>query len=165
MPVPAWLPEKVDTNGEWGDVLARLYRIFQIDFIGPGCYHQGSPVWWDTRNLDGEYQEGFWHLITRDNHAVGDRLFDPSRAECLPWCRPCLVNAPDVALKIWDYKESGNKMRTYVWLENNDYLIILERRSSRQGVIFFLITAYSVDGNDTRRKLQRKFEQRVVQNA
>lgn len=159
---PEWLPEKVDTNGEWGEVLKRLYQLFQIDFIGPGCYHLGRAVWWDNRKIDGEYEEGFWHLITRGNDAVGHRLFDSERAECLPWCRPCLVNAPDVALKIWDYRESDKRVRTYVWLENHDYLIILQKRSSRQGEIFFLVTAFSVDGNDTRRKLEKKYENRMA---
>lgn len=160
MAVPDWLPAKVDTNGEWAEVLERLYRVFQVDFIGPGCYFLNSPVWWDQRKLDGEHEEGFWHLITRENYAVGERLFEPERAECLPWCRPCLVNAPDPSLKIWDYREGRRKIRTYVWLESNDYLIILEKRPSRQGERFFLITAYSVDGNDTRGKLRKKFEKR-----
>jgi hypothetical protein len=70
------------------------------------------------------------------------------------------VNAPDPSLKIWDFREGRRKIRTYVWLESNDYLIILEKRPARQGDRFFLITAYSIDGNDTRRKLQKKFEKR-----
>ncbi len=162
MTTPVWLPDKIDINGGWDEVLDRLYKIFHIDFIGPGCYFQGNSVWWDRRKIEGRYEEGFWHLITRENYAAGDRLFDPKRAECLPWCRPCLVNAPDPGLKIWDYRESGKKIRTYVWLENKDYLIVLEKRSSRQGDIFFLITAYSVDGNDTKKKLLKKFEKRAL---
>ncbi|MGK2906442.1 MAG: hypothetical protein ACSLFH_08880 [Desulfuromonadales bacterium] len=77
MAVPDWLPAKVDTNGEWAEVLERLYRFFQVDFIGPGCYFLNSPVWWDQRKLDGEHEEGFWHLVTRENYAVGERLFEP----------------------------------------------------------------------------------------
>jgi len=59
MAVPDWLPAKVDTNGEWAEVLERLYRVFQVDFIGPGCFFLNSPVWWDRRKLDGEHEEGF----------------------------------------------------------------------------------------------------------
>ena len=63
MAPPAWLPKAVSVDGEYHEVVARLYKIFETDFkvarprLGPLL------VWWDKQILPGEqYEEGFWHL-------------------------------------------------------------------------------------------------------
>lgn len=156
---PSWLPEIVSVNGQWEQVLKRLYSIFERDFVRGGCRFQDMPVWWDRHKSDGdEYEEGFWHLITKmDNHS-GERLLDPRRAERLPWCRPTLTNSTDPEVKVWDYRESDGRLATYVWLENWDYVIIVRKRQQNRGPIAFLVTAYHVDYNSTRRNLRRKYE-------
>ena len=159
---PSWLPDIVPVNGIWEQILARLYRVFDHDFRRSGCRFGSLPVWWDRRKLQGEkYEEGFWHLITKFDHTQGARLLDPRRAERLPWCKPTIQHLMDTAVRVWDYSE-GRQVRTYVWLESWDYVIILEKRNLRGGrEIAFLITAYHVGGNQTRNKLMRKYRQRV----
>jgi len=50
----------------------------------------------------------------------------------------------------------------YLWLENWDYVIVLEKRQLRGGRnIAFLITAFYVEGERTRRNLRRKYESRI----
>jgi hypothetical protein len=162
--VPDWLPDIVSVSGEWEKVLSRLYRIFDRDFRQTGCSFEGIPVWWDQRKLDDSpYEEGFWHLITKFDHDRRERLLDPRRAERLPWCRPTITNCGDPEVKVWDYEEARRKMRTYVWLENWDYVVVLEKRKLRGGrASAFLITAFHVGGNSTRRTLQRKYENRMA---
>lgn len=119
------------------------------------------PVWWNQRKLEGErYEEGFWHLITKTDQQSNERLLDPRRAERLPWCKPTLTNSSDPQVKVWDYREANNKIRTYVWLENWDYVIVVEKRQHNRGIIAFLITAYHLDYNSTRRNLKAKYEKR-----
>lgn len=162
-PPPTWLPAMVSTNGEWPRVCSMLYGIFTEDFINTQRDLSGKPVWWDRSILPGErYEEGFWHLITKVDHTLGDRILDPRRAERLPWCGPTITNATDPIVKVWSYKESGRRPRTYVWLENLDYVIILEQRRYRRGDIAFLVTAYHVDGDSQRRSLRNKFARRMV---
>ena len=48
-------------------------------------------------------------------------------------------------------------MRTYVWLEDWDYVVILEKRKHRIGKIAFLITAFHVEGKSRRINLERKY--------
>lgn len=154
---PSWLPEIVSVNGEWNDVVTRLYAIFDSDIKRGNRNFRGLPVWWDRRILpDQKYEEGFWHLISKDYCNAADRLFDPRRAERLPWCGPTITNSHDPVVTVWDYRETSGRVRTYVWLENWDYLIILEKRQQRRGLIAFLITAYFVEGDSTKRKLRRK---------
>ncbi len=158
---PPWLPEIVSVNGEWPHVLSRLYGIFDADFKRTERIFQGRPVRWDRRILPGEhYEEGFWHLITKTEQRSGDRLFDPRRAERLPWCGPTISYSQDQVVKVWNYREASGRLRTYLWLEGWDYVIILERRSHPLGDVAFLVTAFHVDGESVRRSLRNKYARR-----
>jgi hypothetical protein len=158
---PDWLPPMIRVNGDWKQVLAGLYTIFEKDFKQTKCKFGSAEVWWDRRILENEcYEEGFWHLITRINKKTKERLFDPRRAERLPWCAPVIANANDKRVKVWDFREGKGDIRSYLWLEELDYVVILTKRKLRFGDAIFLITAYYVDGDYQRRVLQRKYSNR-----
>lgn len=158
---PHWLPELFQTSGEWETVRTALYGVFTQDFIIGRPRFRTLPVWWDRRILAGEqYEEGFWHLITREEHSGGDRLFDPRRAERLPWCGPSIVRVEETCYLVWDYKEGDGSVRTYVWYEGGDYLIVLQRRLFRLGEVAFLITAHYIEGEGRRRSLRKKYDKR-----
>ncbi len=158
--MPEWLPEFCTTDGEWADVLAALYVIFRRDIAGNAPRIDGSPVWWDGKIADG-YEETFWHLITRVETVGGDRLFDPRRAERLTWCGAILCHCTDPAIKRWRYREETGQLTLYLWLEAGDYVIVLRERTVRNvGRVYFLITAYHVNGDQTRKKLQRRYEKK-----
>ena len=166
---PSWLPPMICMDGVWKDVLAILYEVFDRDFKQGKLSFAGRPVWWDRTVRPGDqYEEGFWHLITREDTVTEDRLPDFRRAKRLPWCVPTIRHHTDAAVLVWDYKEAGGKINTeeggkintYVWLEQMDYVIILRKRQQRIGEVAFLITAYHVDGPSRRRTLRRKHERR-----
>ncbi len=118
------------------------------------------PVWYERRIIPGEqYEEAFWHLITKKNHYDDDRLFDSKRAERLPWCKPVLENSNDDSVLFW-LQYDRKKPVFYVWLENYDYVIILAKRITKGKEVLFLKTAYYV-GSSTRRKLKRRYDNRV----
>jgi hypothetical protein len=155
-PPPAWLPGMQDCSGVWADVVVILFAVFDNDFRSASPRFQGLPIWWDRRIEIGEkYEEGFWHLITRDDPLAG-RVPDFRRAERLPWCQPTLRHDTEPEVSIWSYKEGGGQIRTYVWLRDFDYVVILQRRSTRRGDVMVLVTAYYVDGPSSRRSLDRK---------
>jgi len=153
----------ISTDGEWNDVLKRIYGIFVSDFKKDKPELNGLQIWWDRRILKNDiYEEGFWHLITRIDNKIKDRLFDPERAKRLPWCNPIIVNFQDEMVKFWDYKESDGRLRTYLWLEDFDYAVVLEKRAQRFGNVYFLITAFYVDGSSKRKNLRKKYEKRKM---
>jgi hypothetical protein len=163
MTKPGWLPEMVSVNGDWPSVLRSLYTIFTTDFKDRDCLFQGHAVAWDRSILtDDRYEEVFWHLIAKTDQAKGDRLFDTRRAERLPWCAPTVEHYPDPAIKCWEYRESGNRVNVYAWLEDWDYVVVLAKRKQGGRERYFLVTAYHVDGQSTRRNLRRKYAQREV---
>lgn len=159
---PVWLPPIINVNGEWSNILRILYNVFTRDFIHGKPKLENVPVWWDNRKIDDIYEEGFWHLITKFDYTINQRLPDPRRAERLPWCAPIIDFSNDSVLKVWDYLESNNRVRTYIWLVDGDYVVILEKKKKRVGLIAFLVTAFHVDGPSSKRNLKRKFEKKVT---
>jgi hypothetical protein len=161
-PRPAWLPELESCDGAWEQTLPRLYQIFNRDFIVGHPRFRNKPVWWNRNIQSGSpYEEGFWHLITKNDQSSGERLPDFRRAERLPWCAPLITNADDPAILSWDSKHVCGKLRTYLWLEDQDFVLILEIQSVRLGNIYRLITAYFIEGDGTRKKLRLSYGNRV----
>jgi hypothetical protein len=158
---PNWLPEILSLDGDWQEKLLELYAVFDRDFKQADPRFDGIPIWWDRRILDEKYEEGFWHLISKNDRQTRERLVDYRRAERLPWCGPMINNASDNAVKVWADRSGKKRIRTYVWLEQWDYVIILEKRRHRTSDVFFLITAFYVDGDSTRRHLGKKYTNRV----
>jgi hypothetical protein len=126
-------------------------------------------VWWDrspTEVFGFTYEGGFWHLVSRYHYEWSPsgrakrRDFDPPRAERLPWFAPVVRNADTEAVLAWDYLEANGKINTYLWLSNWDYVVVLQRRSQTRGEVYFLVTAYHVDGPGTAAKLHRKHERK-----
>jgi len=157
----SWLPQMVNVDGNWLEVVARLYSIFVSDIKEGRPYFQDREIWWDRRILLGEtYEECFWHLITKNDQETGHRLLDNRRAERLPWCGPSICHSADSAVRMWDYEEAGHRVRTYLWLKDYDYVVVLEKQTKGFRGIAFLVTAYHVDGESRRRALERKYDAR-----
>jgi hypothetical protein len=159
---PIWLPPMLElANNPQEATLAILYAVFRRDFKNDQLSFRGLPVWWNRRVLPGErYEEGFWHLVSREKRYSVNRHLDLPRAMRLPWCNPCIGNCSDNSITIWNYVEHRSQLRTYIWLTDWDYCVVLERRNHRKGPIAWLITAFHVDGPSKKRNLQRKFENR-----
>lgn len=160
---PEWLPAIISVDGEWDKVLEKLYGIFKADFVEGKPLLNKSKVWWDRRILDGDkYEKGFWHLISKDDSSTNERLFEPRRSERLPWCRPTIDHFNDSAVSHWDYRASRSRIETYLWLENLDYVIVFQKRKQNIGTVYFLITAYYVENDSTKRNLRRKYQDRIL---
>ena len=162
MPRPLWLPDLLDVHGDWEIVVKRLYAVFDRDLNEHELLFRGCPVWWDTgREAPEDYDAGFWHIITRGDRPE-DRLFDPRRAERLAWIRPIVEHSDDPAVKTWDYPERRGRNRTYLWLEEWDYVVILEFSDRLDvGPVYYLVTAYYVEYNSKRRDLRSRYASRL----
>jgi hypothetical protein len=157
-PRPRWLPQLIECSGEWRETLPRLYAVFENDFVLGRPSFRGKRVWWDRRVLPGEiYAEGFWHLISRTDHGSGHRIPEFRRAERLCWCRPMLDYADEPEVTTWDADASG-KIRTYLWLEDEDFVLVLQQRDPTTVIV---ITAYHLDGEASRRKLRASYARRL----
>lgn len=170
--LPGWLPQMVCVDGVFKQVINTLYNIFHRDFVEGHPVLGDMDVWHDRTVKPGEtYEESFWHLVERDHNDTGRRSFDPRRAERLPWCAPSLINSTQPEVTYWICNENG-KLTCYVWLENYDYVVILQKRTlpakivngeqKPERTIAFLKTAYHVDGESRRRYFCRKYGERIA---
>lgn len=158
---PEWLPDIQPLEGDWDKDLARLYDVFTKCFIDSKCFLDGALVWPDKRKLDGgDYEEGFWHLITRDEKYTKERLLDLRRAERLHWLRPMIENCNDERVKTFVWLHNAKTPRIHIWLEECDYIVILEK--SPNGRLAVLVTAYHLDGSNQREKYAKRYDERVV---
>jgi len=153
---PKWLPTLIDTDGDWDKVLLRLFKVFESDFIKNKFKYNNKRLIWDARILEGKYPEGFWHITTRKDFITKERLPDYPRAKRLPWCKPTILNSNEPEVRLWEVRED-RKIKVYIWLEAFDYVVILQKKEK----IYFLITAYHVDGDSNRRLLTRKYNRRI----
>jgi len=172
---PNWLPEPVEFAGDWDGFVRTLYAIFEADFKHGHPRYQNRPIWHNQR-IEAEggyaYEEGFWHLVTRDqwvwNPATRrkekERLPDLGRAARLPWSKPAIAHASMPEVLVWDFEQEtrrGMVVRSYVWLKNHNFVVILERQEKRRGDIFMLITSFYVDHEGKRIDLASRYERRI----
>jgi len=163
---PDWLPDPIDTNGAWDEILDRLWTVFDTQ-IARGLFFNGRPVWHSNWIEDGK-PGGFWHVTHRDDRVfdprrrtmVKQRNFDPGRSRCLCWLRPILENTHRDEVLVWDYREDDGRMVTYVWLECCDYVIILGHEQTRRGSVYRIVSAYVTDYSRKRDQLHEKSRNR-----
>ncbi len=154
---PEWLPQLMPIS-PWNEaVLHTLYATFRQDFIlNPPLYH-GRRVWFFPERERGK-ELIFWHLTEReDPPGSGNRLPDFRRCERLPWARALFDHLSDPAVRSWDFEEGSGEIRTYLWLEACDYVVVMKRYPDGQRR---LITAYWIDYESKRRSLQNKYAKR-----
>lgn len=144
------LCDQIDVNGDWSEVLERLYRCFcEIFYADPRLLVNGRLLCCDGRKDEDGKEEGFWHIVSRDDR--GTRLFDPSRARCIPWI-PSMLDGTAPGLTRWRYIEGSRRVRQYYWLEAEQYVLVLEEGKH----VTTLVTAFHVDLSGARRDLERR---------
>jgi len=162
---PDFLPPILDLQGTWEEILGRLYAVFSRDFKASKVKHRGMRIIYNGRVMpDGHgKEEGFWHVVSRQDRSSGERLIDYRRAERLPWARPLMESAERDEIKVFDYdhgvKDIG--VRRYVWLADYDYVLILQKKKRA----LFWVTAYYVSSKRGRKDLSRRYGKRLQKTA
>jgi Protein of unknown function (DUF3800) len=98
-------------------------------------------------------------VVTRTDPSTGERIPDFRRAERLKWCLPVIKNYNTPEVTFWKYDHGNKSIRTYLWLKEHDYVVVMEEREKRGHA--FLNTAFHVDGPSVRRSLEKKFEKKL----
>lgn len=157
---PLFLPSMLNLDGSWNTILFRLYRIFSQDFKASQTYHRSVKVIYNgTIKDDGlGKEEGFWHVVSRFERNTGERLIDYPRAKRLPWAKPLMESPERLEIKVWQYREGTSDMgvRTYIWLEDYNYALILQRKKK----VYYWVTAFYVEHwkkEDLRRRYEKRF--------
>lgn len=156
--LPDWLPSKIVYTGNWTIFSNVAYTVFKRDWlVKPRPEFDGLVVLPNKSIVEGGREEGFWHLITRKDAKDGERYPEIKRAEKLTWARPVVEHRGDPGVTVFDYEEGNGRIRSYIWAQAFDYVVILEKKQR----VAFLITAYDVDNDATRKDLERKYKKRI----
>lgn len=154
---PDWLPPMLTVDPWTQDTFDNLYSIFKRDFKDSQPLSKGHMVWFFPE-MDDDKEVIFWHLTHREDRKTKERLPDFRRCERLPWIRRIIDNLGKPEVLSWDYRESDGSTRTYLWLKDFDFLVLMKKyRDGRQR----LITSYYVDYPHKRRKLAKKYKKRI----
>ncbi len=118
----------------------------------------------------------FWHLTTREikpkkiprrkrkfypvnrKDTEGERLPDFRRCERLPWIKPLIENPLQPEVLAWDYEEGDQRIKTYVWIEKYDFVVIMKKYPDGK---CRLITSFYVDNKYKRDDFKRKYSNRI----
>ncbi|WP_293652838.1 hypothetical protein [Thiolapillus sp.] len=154
---PEWLPDLFPVNPWQHDTYEALYRLFEHDFKHSQPVYEGRAVWFFPEMEYGK-EKIFWHLTSREDKVTGDRFPDLRRSERLPWVRPMLDLPEKPEVLAWDHQEGDGTIKTYVWLEDDDFVVIMKKYPDGRRR---LITSFWVEYRNTRRKLRKKYERRI----
>jgi len=155
---PEWLPDMFPVNPWTEQTFDSLYEIFKRDFKDSQPIYREWTIWFFPEKEDGK-ELVFWHLTSRDDKEAGERLPDLRRCERLPWARSMIDNADTPEVLDWDFEEGDGTFKTYIWLRDFNYLMKLKKYpdGGRR-----LITSFWVEFSSFRRKLEKKYERRIL---
>lgn len=162
-----WLPEieQVDANN-WNLTSESLYDIFYHDFIQNRVFYKGLPVNVRKYPRDDNKEEAYYHVTCKDYTGNKERSPDFRRSERIRWirafidnyhkCEKCELSNCD-GIKIWEEPYKNGNTRVMMLLEEERYIVILERRNG----FYLLITAYYLDYDHSLKKCLNKYNQYV----
>ncbi len=173
--MPDWLPV-IATVNPWTDATYEmLYELFCRDIRDHNLLYIGNDVWIFPDMEDGK-EKIFWHLTTRKSHqktiprrkrkfypegktyTEPERLPDLRRCERLPWVKPLIEHPSEPEVLAWDYEEGDRTIKTYIWLKDQDFVVIMKRYPNGKRR---LITSFYVDKSFKRKDFVRKYANRI----
>lgn len=96
--------------------------------------------------------------MTSEGNIEADRVPDFRRMERIRWPRPIIEHTEErentVEVKVWRNIRRKNDSRILLWVESEQYLVVLADR----GNYILPWTAYQVNQSHQQRKLQKEYE-------
>lgn len=161
-----WLKSLITLQDFEGNPVAyidHLFEIFTRDFIVSTPMFRGSKVFHDQKDEGGKPQ-AFVHITTEENRETGERELCLRRCERMAWIRPIIEHADNEDVLVWNKEQQtskGWKMRTYLYLHEEDFLVILEEKTKGH----FMITAIYVDDPVQKKKHLKAYGQYISQKG
>jgi len=163
--LPAWLPPMLTVMPWQSDTYEALYAVFCRDLRRGDLSYLGFNVWFYPNTEEDGKEAIFWHLTSRLDKSQDPpvRLPDLRRSERLNWIRPMIFRCPCGAgdLLDWDHLEGDGAIKTYIWIQQHDFVIILKKLPDGRRR---LITSCHLD-NHEREKMRKKWERRLPRRA
>ena len=161
MPSREWLPALVcldQHGGDWDTYIDAVYAVFRRDFVDSRPKFRGVALGLKRLPLTDGREATFWHMAS-EGEKEDERIPELRRCERIGWPRPTIEHEADPEIKVWEEHRRGNEYRVHIWLEADDYVVVLARRRAGQPDEYVLPwTAFVVESGHYRRGLQKRFE-------
>ncbi|MCK4504354.1 MAG: hypothetical protein KAW14_01955 [Candidatus Aegiribacteria sp.] len=170
-----WLPELLDFS-PWDDsTYEKLYEFFCKQIRDVTLNYLGNEVWFFREEFEDGKEKLFWHLTSRKPEAEkvprrkkkfqrkgilregAEREPDLRRCERLSWVNPIICNCHEPDVLDWDYIEGNRVRKTYLWLKDYSFMVILKCYPDRRRR---LITSFYIDSDWTQEDFERKYRNR-----
>lgn len=146
------------------DKIAIAYQIFYQDFIQSQCLLNKILIDSKTRHKlrveNLQIEEICWHIISRKNK--NSRYFDEERAKRIQWIRHIINDYNKPHIKIFYFYESDGRIRLYLWLYQHDFVVILEKITTKNDTAF-IVTSFYIDNDKKRQTFEKKYTDYVNQ--
>lgn len=138
-----------------GRLFDELYEIFERDFIINKTYLNGN-IYINPQSNQKENgkEKTFWHLTSRTDRALGDRLPDFKRSERIEWIKKIIENHKRSDIKVFFYQESNKRIRLYLWAFNNDFTVIMQKLGKSSS---FLVTSFYIDHKGKKEDFEKRY--------
>jgi hypothetical protein len=151
-----WLPALIilnDYGGDWERYLDAIYAQFQSDFCDNTRHFSGRIVRLKRHPITDEKEATFWHFVSQGK-VENERDIDLRRAERIAWPLAFMENINDPTMKVWS-ETRNNSINIHIWNVELSYLVVVADR----GDYMLPWTAYPVEYENQKRKLNRRWEQ------
>lgn len=147
-----------------------LRRIFNRDIEENIGFSYNGKIIRPVKVQDGisSMDTVFTHLTTEDFYytdendvSVKKREFERDRSERLHWVRHCIEAGDLISFSVEERDQVKRKdiIRTYIYDENQNYVIVLEPQNS--GLDYYLITAYHLNKAYGVKQMKKKYKKRL----
>lgn len=144
-------PDLLCLNGDWGEYVNELYRVFEDDLLNGHLQFLGLNVRCGESSTSPKLQGRhslFWHII-QEGRIEDEREPNLRRCERLPWIRWIIENARNCDnIEVWQNMRDG-KTNTLLWYRE-EYLVVLSARRN----YWLLKTAYHTLHDHRSKKLR-----------
>lgn len=168
------LPSLFQVNPWKENTFEELYRYFCVNIRDAHLKLNGNDIWIFPEKEDGK-EKIFWHLTSRyskpkkisrrqrkfykkEEQLKLDRLPDLRRSERITWIPAIVKKSKSTEILSWDYLEVGGSIKTYLWLKNENFIVILKKYNNNT---YRLITSFYIDQDYKRKNFEKKYKNRI----
>lgn len=155
-------PIEKNENESINDYHNRAYNIYKKEIVDSILNFKGKKVITREYPIEDGKVQSFFHIISEQNkNGLKIRLYKNERVKFIPYiseiiknyykCENCIESCSKI--KVWSAPYKNKIYRTKLYLEDEDYIIILEERKE----YYLLISAYVVDRLDRKEDLLKEY--------
>jgi hypothetical protein len=151
---PLFGDDKLDPNINHEQIKV-FYDIYKTDFVDTPLIINGKQIKIISKipivAQYKEYQETFYHIITRKSNIAKMRLYECNRANRIHWIKPILLNHPHKDILYYKWKDEDGICKEHYWLISKSFMVVLKNVDPDKQIV----TSFCVDADEKLKYFER----------